>query len=131
METDKKAHQAEELDENIRREKEEIRELEDVLTHEKEELRELEKERDEEHHPMRPQVIDVNTREIEYPEKEIGFRQVVKLAFPDAEFDGRFVYTVTYTKGPEQNPKGSLTDNDRKIFVKNKMVFDVERADKS
>lgn len=131
MEANKNQNPGHNLDEKIRREKEEIRELENVLAHEKDELRELEKEREEEHHHPRPQVIDVNTREIEYPEKEIGFREVVKLAYPDAEFDGRFVYTVTYSKGPEQNPKGSMTDNGKKVFVKNKMVFDVERADKS
>lgn len=97
------------LDEKIHREKDEVRELEDVLKREKEELHELEKEREAEHH-HHPQVIDVNTREIEY---------------------FRYTYTVEYSKGPEQNPKGSLTDNGKKILVKNKMLFDVERADKS
>jgi hypothetical protein len=130
METNKEEKQAHDLDEKIRREKEEIRELEDVLKHEKEELHELEEEREAEHH-RHPQVLDVNTREVEYPEKEISFRKAVELAFPDAVFDDRFTYTVEYSKGPEQNPKGSLTDNEKKILVKNRMVFDVERADKS
>ena len=131
METNNEGKQAHDLDEKIRHEKEEIRELEDVLAHEKEELHELEKKREEEQHHHHPQVLDVNTREIEYPEKEISFREAVKLAFPDAVFDDRFTYTVEYSKGPEQNPKGSLTDNGKKVWVKNRMVFDVERADKS
>jgi hypothetical protein len=129
METNNGEKQAHDLDEKIRREQEEIRELEDVLKHEKEELHELEEERAAGHH--HPQVLDVNTREVEYPEKDISFREAVKLAFPDAVFDDRFTYTVEYSKGPEQNPKGSLTDNGKKILVKNRMVFDVERADKS
>jgi len=131
MGTNNEEHREHDLNEKIRHEKEEIRELEDVLAHEKEELRELEEERNEEHHHHHPQVLDVNTREIEYSENEISFREAVKLAFPDAVFDERFTYTVEYSKGPEQNPKGSLTDNGKKVWVKNRMVFDVERADKS
>ncbi|MDP9047944.1 MAG: multiubiquitin domain-containing protein [Bacteroidota bacterium] len=131
METNNEEKQAHDLDEKIRREKEEIRELKNVLAHEKGELHQLEEGREEEHHNHHPQVLDVNTREIEYPEKEILFREAVKLAFPDAVFDDRFTYTVEYSKGPGQNPKGSLIDNGKKILVKNRMVFDVERADKS
>jgi len=130
METKNNEQKGPELDEQIRREKEEIRELENVLAREKEELRELEEKRAAGGHEH-PQVIDVNTREIPYAEKEISFREVVKLAFPDAVFGEQFTYTGEYSKGPHENSKGSLTDNGKKILVKNKMVFDVERADKS
>lgn len=130
MEANNEEKRAHDLNEKIKHEKEEIHQLEEVLNREKEELRELEEEREAEQH-HHPQVLDINTREIEYPEKEISFREAVKLAFPDAIFDDRFTYTVEYSKGPEQNPKGSLIDNGKKVWVKNRMVFDVERADKS
>ena len=119
------------LDKEIRREEKEIEELKDVLKHEEEELKHLKDEREEDEKHKHPQVIVVNTRDVEYPGKEISFREVVKIAFPDAVFDGKIRYTVEYSKGPEQNPKGSMTDNGKSVFVKNKMVFDVERADKS
>lgn len=119
------------LDKEIGREEKEIKELKDVLKHEEEELDHLKEEREEAEKHKHPQVIVVNTRDVEYPGKDITFRQVVKLAFVDAVFDNQTRYTVEYSKGPEQNPKGSMTDNGKSVFVKNKMVFDVERADKS
>ena len=114
----------------IDEEKKEIKDLENVLARERDELHHLEEKRREieGHHE---QVIIVNTRDVKYPEKEIPFRKVVTLAFPDSAFDGRFTYTVEYSHGPEQNPKGSMIDGGKDVFVKNKMVFDVERADKS
>lgn len=130
MDTNNEEQQLRDLDRKIDEEKKEIKDLENVLSRERDELHHLEEKRREieGHHE---QVIIVNTRDIKYPDKEISFRKVVLLAFPDAVFDGRFTYTVEYSHGPEQNPKGSLTDNGKEVFVKNKMVFDVERADKS
>ncbi|HWZ03504.1 MAG TPA: multiubiquitin domain-containing protein [Mucilaginibacter sp.] len=116
-----------EIDQAIRRDEIEIATLEEVLEEKKEELYHLEKEHD---HPRQPQEIIVNTKKKEYPEKEISFRKVVLLGYPDAIFDERYTYTVEYKKGPEQNPKGSLTD-DNSVYVKDKMEFDVERGDKS
>jgi hypothetical protein len=75
-------------------------------------------------------VILVNTRPISYNEEEITFRQIVNLAFPGAQFIPQIVYTVTYSKGIDKKPKGSLVD-DESINVKNKMVFDVDRTDNS
>lgn len=74
--------------------------------------------------------IFVNTREKTWPDNKITYRQVVTLAIPDAIFDDRFIYTVTYSKGEDQKPKGELVDNDS-VTVKKGMVFDVERAYKS
>jgi hypothetical protein len=74
--------------------------------------------------------IFVNTREHIWPDNKITYRQVVALAYPDAVFDERFIYTVTYSKGEDHKPKGEMVDNDT-ITVKKGMVFDVERADRS
>ena len=75
-------------------------------------------------------TILVNTRSIAYDEKEITFRQVVNLAFPEAQFIPQIIYTVSYSKGIDKKPKGSLVDNDS-VHVKNGMVFDVDRTDNS
>jgi Multiubiquitin len=75
-------------------------------------------------------VILVNTRPTPYNEKEITFRQVVELAFPGAQFIPQIVYTVSYSKGIDKKPKGSLVDNES-VHVKNGMVFDVDRTDNS
>ena len=76
------------------------------------------------------QIIFVNTREKSYKEKEISFRKVVALAYENAVFSDQIIYTVTFSKGVDSDPKGFLTDNES-IPVKNKMIFDVERADRS
>lgn len=75
-------------------------------------------------------TIFVNTREKSWAEKEITFRQVVGLAFENPEFKPEIVYTVTYSKGEDKKPKGTLTDN-QSVHVKEGMIFDVERADRS
>lgn len=74
-------------------------------------------------------TIVVNTRDKEWSEKEISYRQVVELAFPNSDFD-RFVYTVSYSKGIDKKPKGTLADG-QSVHVKDGMIFDVERANKS
>jgi hypothetical protein len=130
MDNNNEEKQLGDLDRKIGEEKKEIKDLESVLARERDELHHLEDKR-REIEGQHEQEIIVNTRGVKYPEKEISYRKVVLLAFHDAVFDGRFTYTVEFSHGPEQNPKGSMTDGGKDVFVKNKMVFDVERADKS
>jgi hypothetical protein len=68
----------------------------------------------------RPKVIEL---------KKLTYRGVVELAF--GQFDGNpnAVYTVTYSKGRNED-KGSLVDG-QEITVKKGMVFNVTRTDKS
>lgn len=74
--------------------------------------------------------IIVNTRQKTFPGKEISYRQVVLLAWENAEFNDTWEYTVSYSKGEDKKPKGTLTDGSS-THVKEGMVFDVERAYKS
>lgn len=74
--------------------------------------------------------IIVNTREKTWGEKKITFREVVGLAYDNPVFNDQIEYTVTYTKGEDKKPKGSLVDNES-VNVKDGMIFDVERSDKS
>lgn len=75
-------------------------------------------------------VIIVNGREKQWCEKTITFQQVVALAFGNYQDNPNTVYTVTYAKGPQQNPEGSMVKGD-KVFVINKMVFNVTATNKS
>lgn len=75
-------------------------------------------------------VLTVNLREKPWSEKTITFEQVVELAY--GSYDPRLEkgYTVTYDRGPHQNPEGTMVLGDR-VFVKNKMIFNVKQTDKS
>lgn len=75
-------------------------------------------------------IIIVNGREKQWCEKNISFKQVVELAFGNYQENPNTVYTVTYAKGPHQNPEGSMVKGD-KVFVTNKMVFNVTATNKS
>jgi hypothetical protein len=75
-------------------------------------------------------TLIVNGRPKQWTEKKITFEQVVILAFGTYDPNPNKVYTVTYDKGPHQNPEGSMVKGD-KVFVKNKMIFNVTATDKS
>jgi hypothetical protein len=76
-------------------------------------------------------TIFVNTREKQWKEKEITFREVVELAYDNPVFSEEVKYTVSYSKGEDKKPKGTLVDGGKSINVKDGMVFDVERSDRS
>ncbi|MER9962819.1 multiubiquitin domain-containing protein [Mesorhizobium sp. M0045] len=62
------------------------------------------------------------------PKKKLSYREVALLAYPDADFE-KFKYTITYLKGVH-GAEGDLVEGE-KIEVKNGMVFNVRRSDKS
>jgi hypothetical protein len=72
----------------------------------------------------------VNLKEKSWTEKAIDFEQVVGLAYRSYDPRPEKGYTVTYDRGPHQNPEGSMVIGDR-VFVKNKMIFNVKQTDKS
>lgn len=75
--------------------------------------------------------IIVNTRKKKWAKKEISFREVVALAYPNPVFDENHSYTVVYSKGIDHKPKGTMVDGGENVKVKDGMVFDVEHADRS
>ncbi|MBX3165134.1 MAG: multiubiquitin domain-containing protein [Bacteroidetes bacterium] len=77
-----------------------------------------------------PVVIIVNGRERSWDRRLITFEEVVKFAFDNYVDNGNTLYTVTYKRGPEQNPEGTMVKGDR-VFVKHKMIFNVTPTDKS
>lgn len=71
--------------------------------------------------------IIVNARPREVTGKVITYKEVVLLAFPNAEFD-KFNYEVSYT-GPHI-PDGSLVDG-QSVQLENGLKFDVTKTNKS
>lgn len=75
-------------------------------------------------------TLIVNGRPKPWAENSITFEQVVVLAFGSYDSNPNKVYTVTYDKGPHENPDGTMVKGE-KVFVKNKMIFNVTCTDKS
>lgn len=75
-------------------------------------------------------TLIVNGRPKNWTEKIITFEQVVILAFGAYEPNPDKVYTVTYDNGPHENDEGSMVRGE-KVYVKNKMIFNVTATDKS
>lgn len=75
-------------------------------------------------------TLIVNAREKIWKETTISFEQVVVLAFGTYDNNPDKGYTVTYCRGWEPKPEGTMVKGSN-VRVKNKMVFDVTATDKS
>ncbi len=75
-------------------------------------------------------VLVVNGKPREWHKKTITFSEVVVLAFGRYDENPNIVYTVTYDRGPRENPEGSMVKGDR-VFTKERMIFNVTTTDKS
>ena len=73
--------------------------------------------------------IIVNATVKPWHEESISFSQVVDLAFTPPHKPTE-IFTVQYSHGPKDNPQGILVAG-HSVIVKNRMVFDVSRTDKS
>ena len=74
--------------------------------------------------------IVVNGQKKEVAGKEISYGQVVNLAFESPWGNPNVIYTVTYSRGHDDKPQGSLVDG-QSVKIKKDMVFNVTRTDKS
>ena len=72
----------------------------------------------------------VNGRPKQWTERNITFEQVIVLAFGTYDPNPNKVYTVTYDRGPHENPEGSMV-KDSVVYVINKMIFNATPTDKS
>lgn len=76
-------------------------------------------------------TIIVNAQRKTVTTKEITFEQVVDLAFDGNPPRGEnWMFTVTYRRGAEESPQGSLVTG-ASVKVKKEMVFNVTATDKS
>ncbi len=65
-----------------------------------------------------------------WSQKKISFVDVVKLAFNIYEDHPNVVYSVTYKRGDDSKPEGSMVKGDT-IVVKDKMLFHVSKSGES
>lgn len=75
-------------------------------------------------------TIKVNTRPHQVHTATLAFIAIVMLAFPDAAPSETRIYTVTFKRGPDSNPEGTLVDG-VSVKIKNGMLFNVTFTDKS
>lgn len=75
-------------------------------------------------------TIIVNARKKTVKHHHLTFDQVVKLAFEHPATGPNIMYTVTYSKGPRENPEGNLLEGQR-VKIKDGMIFNVIQTDKS
>lgn len=75
-------------------------------------------------------TIIVNGRKKEVPTKTLSFDQLVALAFNPVPVGPLVMFTITYRKGPHENPEGALTEGGT-VRIKNGMIFDVTETNKS
>ncbi|MEW8350288.1 MAG: multiubiquitin domain-containing protein [Candidatus Thiodiazotropha taylori] len=74
--------------------------------------------------------IFINTEETLVEPSEISFEELVQLAFPDFPVGPNTSFTVSYRKGPEINPEGTLI-NGESVTITKGMIFNVTATDKS
>ncbi|MNJ97108.1 hypothetical protein D3C87_148490 [compost metagenome] len=79
--------------------------------------------------PIKIKLI-VNATPHDWNQKTISFEQVVILAFGTYDPNPARGYTVTFSRGPESKPEGTMVKNSV-VEVKNKMIFDVTATDQS
>lgn len=74
--------------------------------------------------------IIVNGRQKVVIENEISFAEIIALAFDNPPTGPNIIFTVTYRKGENHKPEGTLIAG-AKVKVKDGMVFNVTATDKS
>lgn len=74
--------------------------------------------------------IIVNARPAEVANDEVTYADVVALAFNPVPIGPDVIFTITYRKGPKQNPKGTLAEG-HSVYVKNGMIFVVTQTNRS
>jgi hypothetical protein len=79
--------------------------------------------------PIKIKLI-VNATPHDWNQMTISFEQVVTLAFGTYDPNPSRGYTVTFSRGPESKPEGTMVKNSV-VDVKNKMIFDVTATDQS
>ena len=75
-------------------------------------------------------TIIVNGREKTVSGKEIGFDELVRLAFEKPPTGQNICFTITFRKAMGNKPEGTLAEDDT-VKVKKGTIFNVTATDKS
>lgn len=62
--------------------------------------------------------------------EELTFDEIVDFGFDDPQRGPMIVFTITYRKGDDKKPEGSVVEGGS-VKVKDGMIFNVTRTDKS
>ena len=83
-------------------------------------------------HPEEPLYVIVNGVEKSIPKHthELSYKDIVILAYGKYNESDYTIYTVSYSHGPKENPKGTLVKGEN-LKIKKGMIFNVSRSDKS
>jgi hypothetical protein len=73
--------------------------------------------------------VYVNTEEFLVDDKELGYDDVIRLAFPDGPFTEEWTYTVTYSFA--HGGGGELVAGGEQVKVKKDMSYVVGRSNRS
>lgn len=74
--------------------------------------------------------IIVNAREETVNDDTVSYAQLVALAFQPVPTGPDVLFTITYSKGPKENPKGTLPEGGS-VTIKNRMIFVVTQTNRS
>lgn len=74
--------------------------------------------------------IIVNAREETVNGDTVNYAQLVALAFQPVPTGPDVLFTITYSKGPKENPKGTLPEG-ASVSIKNGMIFVVTQTNRS
>ena len=86
--------------------------------------------RDEHFYSEKDFRIIVNGRQKVVTTRELSFKEIVALAFSPVPVGPNVMFTITYRKGPDKNPEGTLTEG-ATVKIKDGMIFDVTETNKS
>jgi len=81
-------------------------------------------------HPRRTITVVVNARKKVVTTTKLSFDEVVKLAFDNPPSGENIILTVTYKRGPKENPEGSMVPG-QSVAIQEGMVFYATLTDKS
>lgn len=74
-------------------------------------------------------VVIINGRRVETNVSELTFKDVVELSGLPTGPD--IMFTITYRRGPKENPEGSMTENGKPVTIQDGMIFNVEHTNRS
>ena len=90
----------------------------------------LQEAKDEEQGHKQDFTIIVNGRQKPVTMKELTFSEIVALAFDNPPTGPNLLFTITYRKGDNNKPEGTLVEGET-VKVKDGMIFNVTATDKS
>lgn len=82
--------------------------------------------------PTQPQdfTIIVEGSTHDWPTRSISYAELVTLFDPTFPQHPEITYSVTYERGPSENPEGVLSP-DGKVIIQNRMIFHVSKTGQS